>query len=179
MKSKKQQRFDRLVLALINNPSASLLELAEAADISKTTLYRLGGSRENLVHKAITYAVETANNILDSFVPDVNDAQGSLLYLVQKVLEQAESMQLIISCKHLRTEAVQCLASRWNKKIDHFFLEGQKQGVFCMEVSAATLTEMLGALITGLIEAEQRGRVAKQDILTAIEKSFLYGVLVK
>lgn len=177
MNIKKRQRFDDLVLALVENPSASLKELAEAADIGKTTLYRLGGARDSLVEKAIDYAMGKINTLLEEFVFDFDNPKAVLMKLAQRSLEQDASVLFLVSCRHLRTDRVIELEQRWCQKLDQFFLQGQTKGVFHLQLSSVALTEMWVALLSGLIYSEQRGRLTRAEILSSIDKNFIQSLI--
>lgn len=63
--------------------------------------------------------------------------------------------------------------------MDTFFLRGQQLGVFRIDMPAPVLTEIWGSLISGLIDAERRGRVAKAGLHDLLEKTLLQGVAAK
>ena len=50
------------------------------------------------------------------------------------------------------------------KLTDAFFLKGQEMGVFRLDMSAPTMTELFYALIAGLVDAEHRGRIPRSAL---------------
>ena len=67
----------------------------------------------------------------------------------------------------------------WEPKVDAFFLRGQQEGVFRIDFSAATLTELwLGTLIA-LIDGERRGRIPRAALAQLAEQALLHGVIRK
>ena len=63
----------------------------------------------------------------------------------------------------------------WDAALGAFFLRGQQAGVFRIDLPAPVLTEILVALLLGLIDAERRGRVARAGLTEVIERAFLRG----
>ena len=51
--------------------------------------------------------------------------------------------------------------AEWDAAIDVFFLHGQQQGVFRIDIPAPALTEIWVSILVGLVDAERRGRVAR------------------
>lgn len=179
MNAKKRQRMDDLIIALATNPSASLNELAEAAGIGKTTLYRLGGARESLVEKAVSYAVAKLSAILDEFVFDARHIRPLLVRLAQRSIDEGASILLLVACCHLNISALSQLEQRWHQTLDTFFLQAQQEGLLRIDISASALTETWGALMSGLIFSEQQGRMTKAEVVDTVEKVFFQGALAQ
>ncbi|HEJ2922602.1 TPA: transcriptional regulator, partial [Pseudomonas aeruginosa] len=59
--------------------------------------------------------------------------------------------------------------------LDAFFLRGQRENVFRIDVGAPELTEIFISLVFGLVDAERRGRVARAGMAALIEHFFLKG----
>lgn len=67
----------------------------------------------------------------------------------------------------------------WQSILDSFFLRGQQQGIFRIDIAAPALTEIWGSILIGLVDAERRGRVARVGLATLIETAFLHGALAE
>jgi len=68
--------------------------------------------------------------------------------------------------------------ARWlpyGDALDAFFLRGQQEGVFRLDITARELTEIFISLVFGLVDAERRGSVARDGMAAVIEKFFLKG----
>ena len=138
-----------LALALVAQPRANLQELARAIGISKATLYRYCRTREELIQRLIDHCLE--HRALYAFVTYYwND----------------------VAVNH-------GIAAGWESVMDAFFLRGQREGVFRIDISAPALTEICVTLISGIIDAEYRGRVARAGLATLIENAFLNGALAR
>lgn len=91
--------------------------------------------------------------------------------LIARFLEHRElTAFLTYYCKET---AGSCPVAVWSVDLDSFFLRGQKQGAFCIDIAAATLTEIFISILVGLVDAERRGRVARSGLPALIETVFL------
>ena len=71
------------------------------------------------------------------------------------------------------------VVDEWDRKLDAFFLRGQQAGVFRIDVTAATLSELFISVLIGLVDAERRGRVARAGLAGVVESTFLRGVAAR
>lgn len=59
--------------------------------------------------------------------------------------------------------------------MDSFFLRGQQEGYFRIDITAELLTELFVSLIYRMVDAERRGRAASARSLAVLEQFFLKG----
>lgn len=161
MSANEDKLLAALAAALLAHPRGTLKDIAEAAGVSKATLHRFCGTRENLQKMLLTHGAAIIERII--FQADLKEGP------VQPAFEQ-----LLLS--HLaHSEVMAYVAYNWSpdspfvgdhswlhytEALDAFFLRGQKEGVFAVELSAAELTEMFGSAVFGLFDAQRRGRIA-------------------
>lgn len=165
-----------LALALVSQPRASLQELARAAGVSKATLYRCAHTREQLFEQVVVHALR----VLDDSVRDA-DLRGrplrqALNRLTDNVLVHRELTLFLLHYWRSSSVSLQFQAS-WEREFDAFFLRGQKEGVFRVDIPAPALTEIYASTLTGLIDAEHRGRVARVGLAGLVEAIFLGGAI--
>ena len=165
-----------LAQAMVSNPRASLQELSKAVGISKATLYRFCRTREHLVERLLAHSAEVISNAVQT--ANLSDATPleALKRLNANCLEHREWTVFFIH--HQKDDALSSRAiADWEKQIDTFFLRGQQEGVFRIDIAAPELQTIWVSLLLGLIEAESRGRIARASMLTLFERAFLNGVL--
>ncbi|RMS10245.1 hypothetical protein ALP75_205042 [Pseudomonas syringae pv. actinidiae] len=71
-----------------------------------------------------------------------------------------------------------CGGLRWlpySDALDAFFLRGQREGLFRIDISAPVLTETFASLLFGLVDAERRGRVARTGMDAVLLQMFMQG----
>ncbi len=158
--------------AMVYHPNGNLQDLAKAIGVSKATLYRFCKTRAELVDRVVSYvgrfciqAIHNAN------LADVHPAQG-LHNLIANHLEGKDLILFMVY--HWRPEYLSethhdHVWIQHEKLTDAFFLQGQEMGVFRLDMSAATMTELFYSLIAGLVDAEHRGRIPRSELAALLE----------
>ncbi|MBV4473566.1 transcriptional regulator [Pseudomonas sp. B2M1-30] len=169
-----------LTLAVVNRPRATMKELAQLAGISKATLHRFCGTRENLEHRLEDYAGGTLNQIIVNAGLQEAEPLDALRRLIREHLAHRELLAFLVAQYRPDFLDFECGGARWlfyMEALDAFFLRGQEQGVFRIDITAAIFTELFITLVYGLVDAEQRGRAANADSARTLERMFLQGAL--
>lgn len=165
-----------LAMALVVYPRANLHELAQAVGVSKATLHRLAGTRDNLIQEVQNYSVNLINELLNDSKLDEGPPEEALKRMIDGHLAHKEVMLFAFHyCKEDQTDT----EYTWQKHqdlLDRFFLRGQQQGVFRMDIPASYLCEYFCWALVGFIEAERVGRVARVGLSDIIETLVLSGM---
>ncbi|MBA4194926.1 MAG: transcriptional regulator [Comamonadaceae bacterium] len=167
-----------LALALVDNPRATLQELAQAVGVSRATLYRFSRTREELIDRLMQHATGCLQRAMEDARLDEGSALEALSRFVTGQLEQREMAAFLVY--HWQPETIQDERGRTScdaflEALDAFILRGQHEGVFRIDIAAQTQTEALMALLTGMVDAERRGRVARAGVAAMVEALFLKG----
>lgn len=170
------QMLKLLAMSIVDSPRSTIRELGESVGISKATLHRFCGTRENLDKMLKEKAFNTLNNLKDIAEKKYDDYLEGLTHLTQAHNENKEYLRYICAMKSQEDES---LCRPYFKAMDSFFLRGQKAGVFKIEFGVSVLTEIYVMVLCGIIDAERRGRVAPNGILEMLENLFLHGILNK
>ncbi|MFD2250347.1 TetR/AcrR family transcriptional repressor of mexCD-oprJ operon [Pseudochelatococcus lubricantis] len=165
-----------LASAIVRQPAASLQELASAVGISKATLYRFCRTREQLIERLTTHGVQLIGEAIAASGLDTASPREALRRLIVNNLEQRELTTFLIYCRNQGASEDFGDEAGWDIALDAFFLRGQREGVFRIDMPAAMLTELFVAMLLGLVEAERRGRVARAGLAATMESAFLKGV---
>lgn len=163
-----------LAISIVDNPRSTIKELAESIGISKATLHRFCGTRENLDNMLKQKAKETVDDLIRVSLKEFDDYLQGLKELIEAHFDNKEYLRYMCSIQICEDE------SFWNpyfKATDEFFLKGQKAGIFKIEFGVSVLSEIFITMICGTIDAERRGRVAPNGISELFEKMFLFGSL--
>ncbi|MET0017803.1 winged helix-turn-helix transcriptional regulator [Oscillibacter sp.] len=162
-----------LAVAVVENPRSTIKELAESVGISKATLHRFCGTRENLGIMLAQKAEEALNNIISTAEKDFDDYKDGMSQLIRAHLDNQELLRMTCSPQ----SSIEDDWSPYLKAIDTFFLKAQKQGAFRIDFSAQVLSELFVSSICGMIDAQRRSRVASSGLPETFEDFFLHGVL--
>lgn len=167
-----------LALALVDNPRATLQELAQAVGVSRATLYRFSRTREELIDRLMQHATGCLQRAMEDARLDEGPAREALTRFVSGQMEHREMAAFLVY--HWQPETIQDERGRTScdaflEALDAFILRGQREGVFRIDITAQAQTEALMALLTGMVDAERRGRVARVGMAATVEALFLKG----
>ena len=169
-----------LTVAVVSRPRATMKELAQLAGVSKATLHRYCGTRENLGQRLEEYAGGTLNLIIQSAGLQHLEPLDALRRLIREHLGHRELLAFLMAQYRPDFLDFERGDTRWKfylEALDGFFLRGQQKGFFRIDITAAIFTELFITLVYGLVDAEQRGRAANADSARTLEQMFLHGAL--
>lgn len=175
MQSEDNRVLASLALALVEQPRASLQELAKAIGISKATLYRFCRTRDQLVERLVDHGTKMISEAIQSAGLDDAPPLEALQRLTANNLEHRELTAFLIY--NWKTNSASDIGAEagWEAVLDAFFLRGQQEGVFRIDIAAPALTEIWVAILIGLVDAERRGRIARAGLAKVVEHAFLHG----
>ncbi len=170
-----------LAIALVDHPRGTFRDLAKAAGISKATLNRFCGTRENLIEILMSYGSGVMNRFIQNAGLKESSIRDALHHLISDHLSHRELLAFLAfqwSPDSLEKDGGDSNWRPYGEALDSFFLRGQEEGVFRIDLGAPELTEIFISLIFGMVDAERRGRVARARIAGLIEQFFLRGAIV-
>lgn len=162
----------KLAAALAANPRGTLKEIAELAGISKATLHRICGTRQNLEQLLFQKSSEAIEDIISVADKKHEDFEKGIHELIDIHLKYHEYIKLYFIYPEMAKEY------NWNRyldSIDSFYRRGQKKGFFKIEFNDAFFSELFASTICGLIDAVDRGRVAPNGLTESIRMFLLFG----
>ncbi|WP_343573199.1 transcriptional regulator [Pseudomonas sp.] len=177
-----ERLLNALAVAIVDRPRATLKELAESAGVSKATLHRFCGTRDNLVQMLEGYGHSVIRKILEAAELQQDPSLDALRRLIAEHLKHRDMLAFLIF--QFRTESldVETATERWSyyiDAVDAFFLRGQQNGVFRIDITAAVFTELFLSMLYGMVDAERYGRAASSSSASVLERLFLQGALVQ
>lgn len=173
-----------LAIAVAQNPRGNLQEIAQRAGISKATLYRKvattrDGVIELLMERATNHLQIALLNAELSKPPltealqrlTANVMQGRAFYQFWNVSQWVQ----MIDAKEIDEHAP--LPSFYGETMENFFLQGQRAGVFRIDLPAKWLVRTYDSLLYAAVDAAQRGEIASVGMVPMIVQTFLNGTL--
>ncbi|WP_166656416.1 TetR/AcrR family transcriptional regulator [Comamonas sp. JUb58] len=157
-----------IAAALAHAPGATYQEIAKAIGVSRATLYRFCSSKDELIHLLHRHCIARLTASLHEARLDEGSPVDALTRLVegQVVHKELHAFLMEFWSRDIETDpelGPACLA--YEATLDQFFLRGQREGVFRVDIPAAALNESLGGMLIGLMEGERRGRIARASVL--------------
>ncbi|QXH58774.1 TetR/AcrR family transcriptional regulator [Pseudomonas maumuensis] len=167
-----------LAHAIVVHPRATLKELAETAGVSKATLHRFCGTRENLVNLLEDHGEQVLNQVIQEADLERTEPLVGIRHLIAEHLKHREMLVFLMFQYRPDTLLNNAEDLRWQaytQAMDAFFLRAQQLGVLRIDISAAVFTEMFMTMIYGMVDAERRGRAASANTAQTVEQLFLNG----
>ena len=164
--------------ALTDNRGASMGELAASAGVSRATLHRVYGNRDDLNVEVYGWLLDQCDAALDSAGIDSGPVLDGFDSLIEESYPLAQSYWLLIATPSL--EKVPALLARieaQDKRIDRFFRRGQDEGVFRPDLPPRWLVYTLGAQVMSTWYLVKDGYAAERDATSLIRRVLLEGVL--
>lgn len=129
-----------LAVAIVDRPRATLKELAEAAGVSKATLHRFCGTRDNLVQMLEDHGETVLNQIIQACDLEHAEPLEALQRLIKEHLTHRELLVFLVFQYRPDFLDPHGEGARWQsylEALDAFFLRGQQKGVFRIDITAA------------------------------------------
>lgn len=128
-----------LAVAIVDRPRATLKELAEAAGVSKATLHRFCGTRDNLVQMLEDHGETVLNQIIQACDLEHAEPLEALQRLIKEHLTHRELLVFLVFQYRPDFLDPHGEGARWQsylEALDAFFLRGQQKGVFRIDITA-------------------------------------------
>lgn len=161
---------------LAHSPSASMDEIAEAAGVSRATLFRRHPNRAQLVAELSERAVRAYIAAVGAAQPEQGDPTEALTRLVEHLAPLAPTYGLL-ALQPLEPSVERALLAE-AKSCDDDLLQlirrGQSDGTFTLELSPAWILTTITWLIVGAADSLRQGSLAPADL-----KPFLTTTIVR
>ncbi|MCB5186298.1 hypothetical protein LG201_13870 [Methylobacillus gramineus] len=170
-----------LALAVSQHPRANLQQLARAAGTSKATLYRISPTREGVIKLLTERSRRHMQQALDQASLMQPPFEVALHRLAENVIAERElylfwTAALWVNLSDVRDEAPEgYVPSFFSNTLEAFFLQGQKAGVFRIDMPARWLAKSYDFLLYAAIESVQRGEIATLGMSEMVNKMFMRG----
>lgn len=140
--SNDEKLLKALAVAIVDRPRATLKDLAEAAGVSKATLHRFCGTRDSLVERLMNHSQAALNQVIEDADLQVADVAQALRNLIENHLRHRELLVFMIFQYRPDSLDPDKDGARWiayTDALDSFFLRGQQEGYFRIDITAELL----------------------------------------
>lgn len=168
-----------LAVALVSQPRATLAEVAQLIGVSKATLYRFCPTREELLARVMTHTVDVHVRITKECVDSPLPTLEAFKQMVSRHMDEREFTSFASYYWNELHESVQASMAGWDEcqeSLDAFFLRGQREGVFRIDVPTSAFCDYFYYGLASLTDSERRGRLARQGMLDVALKLLLTGM---
>jgi AcrR family transcriptional regulator len=159
-------------------PAASMAEVADAAGVSRATLFRRFPSRAALVEELGRRAVLAYTAAVDAARPDEGRPADALRRLLGQLARLAPGYALLAlqPLDELVEEDLLELAAAADDRVRHLVHRGQEAGQFRVDVPAEWVLSSVTWLVVAAADGVRLGRLAAKDIERLLGTTVLDGL---
>lgn len=174
-----------LSVAVTQSPRANLQQLATQAGISKATLYRICSTREGLIELLTAQATMHMQHAISNSFLDTGNFRQALLELTRHILHKKELYLFWCSSLWMDLTNTRCTevsgyrSSFYSRRLEEFFLSGQRAGYFRIDLTASWLAKSFDFLVYAAAESSLRGEIGTVGLEETVEKTFLFGAVTQ
>lgn len=171
----RENELKKLALAYCTNPGRTASELAKEAGISRATFYRVYQSKDHLSHLLSEKAKDAFLSSV-GMMKEEEDPKAVLCRMIDRCYENKEYIMVLCFGRngadcHMEDKEI------YEKGMNDFFLKGQKEGIFRVDIPATAMTQLFAGTMIALFEGEWEGKIASANLAAYWKNFFLDGIL--
>lgn len=161
---------------------ATLPEIAEAAEVGRTTLHRYFPERDGLVRAAVEHAYEVISTAIAEAQPDTGPPLEAMRRVVTALASVSESIMFVFGDQSLAGDAAAADDADQSTPPDpvlDLIRRGQTEGVFDDQLSAEWLQQVLWGVAYTAFEQVAQGALAKFDVAATVSRTLEQGITAR
>ncbi|MDQ2700054.1 MAG: TetR/AcrR family transcriptional regulator [Actinomycetota bacterium] len=177
MDTDREQLFREVANTLTSNHGASTGEIAAAANVSRATLHRVFGNRDELQAAVYGWLLTRCDEVLDSAGIDDGPVLEAFDRLAEDSYPLAQSWWLLIASPSL--EKIPAIAERieaQDQRFERFFVRGQEEGVFRPDLPPRWLAYSMGSQAMSAWFLVDDGFAGARDVPRLVRAATLEGI---
>ena len=163
---------------LARNRSATLPEIAAAAEVGRTTLHRYFPDRDGLISAAIADSLEAIGQAVAEAQIDQGPPREAMRRLVMAHLDVGDRLMFLFGDPHVMRGhgVVEPDEPHRPDPMIELVERGQAEGVFDRQVSAEWIQQVLWALVYTGIEEVEKGRMPRHGVAATVIRTLENGI---
>ncbi|MFJ7199947.1 MULTISPECIES: TetR/AcrR family transcriptional regulator [unclassified Streptomyces] len=159
--------------------AATLPQIAEAAEVGRTTLHRYFPEREGLVRAAVEHALEGIGGAIAEAEPHQGHPLAAMRRVVAALASVSEEIMFVFGDQSLLRDAGPTAAPALPPPHDpviELICRGQAEGVFDDQLTAEWIQQVLWAVSYTAFEQVEQGTLAKFDLTATVARTLERGI---
>ncbi|MGF1473787.1 MAG: TetR/AcrR family transcriptional regulator [Rubrobacteraceae bacterium] len=180
--NRKADRVKRSILeaateVLVENRGASMQEIADAAEVGRTTVHRYFPGREDLIRAVALQAVAESEAAIEAARLGEGPVEHAVRRLAEALVPMGHRFHFLLDEAQLLSDPeYRATEQRFVKPLEKLAERGRHEGVFRAEVPVAWIVDTTGALVFAAWEGIRDGRIAALDAPNLVATTLLSGV---
>ncbi|WP_203031330.1 TetR/AcrR family transcriptional regulator [Frankia nepalensis] len=166
----------------VRDRTATLPQIAEAAQGGRTTLHRYFPERDGLLRAAVEHALEAVGRAIAEAEPDRGHPLEAMRRVVAALASVSEAIMFVFGDQALMRDVVPTAdpdpPTPRDPVID-LIRRGQAEGVFDDQLSAEWLQQVLWAVSYTAFEQVELGALAKFDVAATVSRTLEQGITTR
>lgn len=158
---------------------ATLPQIAEAAEVGRTTLHRYFPERDGLLRAATEHALEVIGGAIAEAQPETGHPQEAMRRVVAALASASEAIMFVFGDQSLIRDVVPTtepdLPTPHDPVID-LIRRGQAEGVFDDQLTAEWIQQVLWGVSYTAFEQVAEGSLAKFDVAATVIRTLEQGI---
>lgn len=165
--------------ALARNRAATLAEIADAAEVGRTTLHRYFPDRDGLIKATIDDSVQAIERSVSHAALDQGPPQEAMRRLVAAMVDVGDRLMFLFGDPRVLEGYPSAGPPMTSEDPTIALIErGQADGVFDPQVSAVWIRHVLWALVYTGVEEAASGRLPRHGVTSTVIRTFENGIVV-
>jgi AcrR family transcriptional regulator len=164
---------------LARNPVATLAEIADAAEVGRTTLHRYFPDRDGLINATIDDSLQAIERSVTHAALDQGPPQEAMRRLVAAMVDVGDRLMFLFGDPRVLEGYPSAGPPMTSEDPTIALIErGQADGVFDPQVSAVWIRHVLWALVYTGVEEAASGRLPRHGVTATVIRTFENGIVV-
>lgn len=162
--------------------TATLPQIAEAAEVGRTTLHRYFPERDGLVRAAVEHALEAIGGAIAEAQPDTGHPLQAMRRVVAALASTSEAIMFVFGDQSLVRDVVPTAKPDLPTPHDpviELIRRGQDEGVFDDQLSAEWMQQVLWGVSYTAFEQVAQGVLTKFDVAATVTRTLEQGITAK
>ncbi|MFH9618230.1 TetR/AcrR family transcriptional regulator [Streptomyces pratensis] len=162
----------------VRDRSATLPQVAVAAEVGRTTLHRYFPERDGLLRAATEHALEAIGNAITEADPDKGHPLDAMRRVVTALASASDAIMFVFGDQSLVRDASPepGLPAPHDPVID-LIRRGQADGVFDDQLTAEWIQQVLWGVTYTAFEQVERGSIPKFDVVATVTRTLEKGII--
>lgn len=160
---------------LARDRSATLPQIAAAAEVARSTLHRYFADRDRLIFEATLDSIRVINDIVGAAATDHGPALDAMRRLITSLVPQGDRIVFLFADPAVLQD-VPADQRPNSRPITELIVRGQQEGAFDSELSADWIRIALFGLLIKACREAAYGMVAQRSIVPSVTRIFERGV---
>lgn len=168
--------LDATVSVLGRNRTATLGEIAQAAEVGRSTLHRYFPDRDVLVQAAVEDALAYVGSQFAGAAIDQGAPAEAMRRLVTALVDAGPQILFVFGDPAIMDTLPDDADDPTNAAMLDLIRRGQAEGAFDTEVEAAWIQDVIWALVYSGAEAAARGRLPRHGVVANVIRTLERGI---